>query len=79
MMHHASDAPLRIAAAQIAPVLLDRAATIERVVARVREAGAAGCRLVAFGEVMIPGYPVWLARTGGARFGVPGQQGFHAR
>ena len=73
------DAPIRVAAAQVAPVLLDRAATLDRVVARVREAGRAGCRLVAFGESLVPGYPVWLDRTGGARFDDPLQKAIHAR
>jgi nitrilase len=59
---------LRVAAAQIAPVWLDRAATIERVVARIDEAAGQGAALVAFGECLVPGYPWWVERTDGARF-----------
>jgi nitrilase len=70
---------MRVAAAQIAPVLLDRAATLERVVARCEQAAAAGARLVAFPEALLPGYPTWLARTGGAAFDDPLQKRLHAR
>ncbi len=57
-----------IALAQIAPVWLDRQATLAKVVDRVREAAAAGARLVAFGEALVPGYPFWVEHTDGARF-----------
>lgn len=70
---------LRVSIAQIAPVLLDRAATTARLVDAVNEAAAAGSRLVAFGESLLPGYPVWLSRTGGARFDDPEQKALHAR
>lgn len=59
---------LRVAAAQIAPVWLDRSATLERVVDAICEAADAGARLVAFGECLVPGYPFWIERTDGARF-----------
>ena len=70
---------LRVAIAQIAPVLLDRDATLEKVHARVREAADAGARLVAFPETIVPGYPTWLARTDGARFDDPLQKELHSR
>ena len=54
--------------AQIAPVWLQRDATLAKIVARIREAGARGCGLVAFGEALVPGYPFWVERTDGARF-----------
>jgi len=59
---------MRVAVAQISPVFLDRAATIEKVASSIAEAAGRGCKLVAFGEVLIPGYPVWLSPTGGAEF-----------
>jgi nitrilase len=68
-----------VAAAQISPVLLDRTATLEKVLARAQEAAAAGARLVAFPEAIVPGYPTWLARTGGAAFDDPLQKELHAR
>ena len=69
---------LSVALAQIAPVLLDRDRTLAKVAARVREAAAAGARLVTFGECLVPGYPVWLSRTDGARFDAADQKELHA-
>ena len=61
-------ASFNVGLAQIAPVWLDRDATIEKVVGWVEKAAAEGCSLVAFGEALIPGYPFWVERTGGAEF-----------
>jgi nitrilase len=69
---------IRIALAQIAPVLLDRDATLAKVVQRIEEAAARECRLVAFGEALVPGYPIWLGRTNGARFDAADQKELHA-
>ena len=68
---------LKVAIAQIAPVLLDRERTLARVVAAVGEAADGGARLVCFGEALVPGYPVWLSRTDGARFDDAGQKQLH--
>jgi nitrilase len=59
---------LKVALSQMAPVWLDRDATLARVVERVNEAAAQGVRLVAFGEALVPGYPFWVEHTGGALF-----------
>ncbi len=59
---------LRVALAQIAPVYLDREGTITKIIARIEEAGREGCSLVAFGEALLPGYPIWVDRLDGARF-----------
>ena len=56
-------APVRVAAVQAAPVLLDRDETIARVVALAENAAAEGARLVAFPEAFVPGYPDWVWRT----------------
>lgn len=69
---------LRIAGAQIAPVWLDREATIDKVVHWVRDAAGQGASLVAFGEALIPGYPFWIELTDGARFDSPVQKALHA-
>lgn len=69
---------LKVGAAQVAPVWLDREATLDKVVAMVEEAAAAGCRLVAFGEALVPGYPFWIERTDGAGFDSPVQKAIHA-
>ena len=59
---------LTIGLAQIAPVWMDRAATLAKVESYVEHAARQGCRLVVFGEALVPGYPFWLALTDGARF-----------
>ena len=69
---------LVVAAAQIAPVWLDRARTTDRIVAAMHEAARAGAQLVTFGEALLPGYPFWIERTDGARFESPVQKEFHA-
>ena len=55
--------PVQVAAVQAAPVLLDRDATISKVVALAEQAAAEGTRIVAFPEAFIPGYPDWVRRT----------------
>ncbi|MEL6904505.1 MAG: carbon-nitrogen hydrolase family protein [Planctomycetota bacterium] len=70
---------MRVALAQIAPVLLDREQTLRKIRAAVEEAAAGGASLVVFGEVMVPGYPAWSGRTGGAAFNDPEQKALHAR
>jgi nitrilase len=60
--------PLRVAAAQIAPVWLNRALTSERIVEQIEQAAVSGVELIAFGESLLPGYPFWVERTDGARF-----------
>ena len=70
---------MRVAAVQDTPVYLDRAATTERVVERITEAGAGGADLIAFPEVFISGYPNWLDRTNGSAWEDPQQQEAFAR
>ena len=70
---------MKIAIAQCAPVLLDRARTIEIVVDWIGRASDAGARLVCFGEALVPGYPLWLCRTDAARFDEPELKALHAR
>ncbi|MBL8298153.1 MAG: carbon-nitrogen hydrolase family protein [Rhodanobacteraceae bacterium] len=67
-----------VALAQIAPVWLDRQATLAKALDRLREAAAAGARLVAFGEALAPGYPFWVEHTDGARFESPLQKALFA-
>jgi nitrilase len=55
--------PVTVAAVQAAPVLLDRDATIGKVVALTEQAAAQGARLVVFPEAFVPGYPDWVWRT----------------
>lgn len=70
---------LKVALAQIAPVWLDRAKTIEKICDYVRRAAQAKCGLVVFGETLLPGYPFWLSSTHGSKFNCDLQKDIHAR
>jgi len=65
---------VKIAAAQFAPVYLDRAATLEKMLGVIDRAASGGIRLLAFPETALSGYPSWLDPTGGARFNDPVQK-----
>lgn len=69
---------MKVALAQIAPVLLDRSATIARIVGALERAHEQGASLVCFGETLLPGYPLWVSRTDGARFDDALQKELHA-
>ncbi|MHC4827390.1 MAG: nitrilase-related carbon-nitrogen hydrolase, partial [Planctomycetota bacterium] len=69
---------MKIGLAQVAPVLFEREATLAKIIEHVRAAAGQGCRLVAFGEALVPGYPVWIERTDGARFNADDQKRLHA-
>ena len=47
----------RIAVVQCAPVMFDKIACTDKVIALTREAAANGAELIVFPELMIPGYP----------------------
>lgn len=50
---------VKVAAAQLAPVFLDRAATVSKTCDAIAEAARNSAQLVAFPESFIPGYPYW--------------------
>ena len=52
----------KIAVAQVAPVLLDKEASIAKAVAIIEEAARAEAQLVVLPECFIPGYPTWSWR-----------------
>jgi nitrilase len=69
---------LKIALAQIAPVWLDRQATLEKIVDYVKQAAAESAGLVVFGAAHLAGYTFLLVSTGGARFNDPVQKDIFA-
>lgn len=69
---------LKVAAAQIAPVWLNREKTLTKIANKIEAAAEARCDLIAFGEALLPGYPFWLERTDGARFNSDVQKNIHA-
>jgi len=69
---------LNVALAQITPVWLDKNATIEKIEAKIIEAAHQGSELIVFGEALLPGYPFWLALTGGAEWNTEVNKQLHA-
>jgi nitrilase len=63
-----TDNKICIALAQMAPLWLDREKTTQKIIDSIDRAGEKKCRLIVFGETLLPGYPVWLTRTDGAKF-----------
>lgn len=51
---------MKIAAVQAAPVFLDPDASTDKLIGLLRDAASNGAELVAFPEVFLSGYPVWL-------------------
>lgn len=51
---------IKIAAAQLAPVFLNKEKTIEKACEAISEAGKNGAKLIVFPEVFISGYPDWV-------------------
>ncbi|WP_343488028.1 carbon-nitrogen hydrolase family protein [Allomuricauda sp. d1] len=69
---------LKVTLAQIAPVWLDKKATLKKVEAMLREAAKEKAELVVFGEALLPGYPFWLAYTDGAAWDLKVNKELHA-
>jgi len=59
---------LKIALAQMAPVWLNRTATLDKISGLVEASAQGGAGLAVFGEALVPGYPFWPELTDGARF-----------
>ena len=59
---------LKVALAQIAPVWLDKVATLAKIENAILEASKEEAELLVFGEALLPGYPFWVSLTDGAQF-----------
>ncbi len=51
---------VRVAAAQLTPVFLNKDETVQKACEAIKKAGENGCRLIVFPEVFISGYPDWV-------------------
>ncbi|WP_411028937.1 carbon-nitrogen hydrolase family protein [Spongiimicrobium sp. 3-5] len=69
---------LKVAMAQIAPVWLNKTATLTKIENTIVEASEEGAELVVFGEALLPGYPFWLALTNGAAWDLKVNKELHA-
>lgn len=69
---------LKIAMAQISPVWLNKAKTIDKIKLSIAEAAAEKCELIVFGEGLLPGYPFWLSFLNGSEFNSKLQKELHA-
>jgi len=69
---------LKVALAQIAPVWLNKKETLKKVENAIIEASKDKVELIIFGEGLVPGYPFWLALTGGAEWNKEVNKELHA-
>jgi len=69
---------LKVALAQIAPVWLNKAETLQKIKNQIIEAAKNDVELIVFGEGLLPGYPFWLALTDGAAWDSKVNKELHA-
>ncbi len=69
---------LKVAMAQIAPIWLDKKATLQKIESCISDAAKEGAELIVFGEALLPGYPFWLAHTEGASWDLKVNKEIHA-
>ncbi|WP_298892736.1 carbon-nitrogen hydrolase family protein [uncultured Psychroserpens sp.] len=69
---------LKVALAQISPVWLNKVETLKKVENSIVEAAKEQAELIVFGEGLVPGYPFWLALTGGAEWNTKVNKELHA-
>lgn len=67
-----------VAVSQLRPAWLNAAAIRDQIIAEIQAASSDGCRLIAFAEGVLPGYPFWIERTNGAVFNSDVQKTLHA-
>lgn len=69
---------MKLAIAQIAPIWLNKSATLSKMATYVHQAADAEAQLVVFGEALLPGYPYWLDATHASRFNDERQKQLYA-
>ncbi|WP_222981826.1 carbon-nitrogen hydrolase family protein [Flagellimonas meishanensis] len=69
---------LKVGMAQIAPVWLDKSATLNKIYETIGSAAKENTELLVFGEAFLPGYPFWLAYTDGAAWDLKVNKELHA-
>jgi len=69
-----NDGKLIVGLAQLAPVWLDKKATLMKILDTIHKAGQKGIDLLVFGEGFLPGYPLWTGLTDAAVFDSPMQK-----
>ncbi len=69
---------LKVALAQISPVWLNKSETLKKVEQSIIDASKKEVELIVFGEGLVPGYPFWLALTGGAEWNKAVNKELHA-
>ena len=69
---------LKVAMAQLAPVWLNKTETLKKVEDAISKGANNGAELIVFGEGLVPGYPFWLALTGGAEWNTDVNKTLHA-
>ena len=69
---------LKVAIAQITPELLNKLETLKKVEQSIIDAALVGSELIVFGEALVPGYPFWVALTGGAEWDTRVNKELHA-
>lgn len=69
---------LKVAMGQIAPVWLNKQATIKKIENCIIEAAKKKAELIVFGEALLPGYPFWIALTNGAEWNSSTQKELHS-
>jgi aliphatic nitrilase len=52
---------VKVAAAHVAPIYLDKQSTTQKAISLIGEAAKNGAQLIAFPESFIPGFPVWAS------------------
>lgn len=69
---------LKVGLAQIAPVWLNKMATLKKIETTIQDAAKKKTELIVFGEALLPGYPFWLALTDGAAWDTKVNKELHA-